>query len=161
MLECVDVTSADTVVDLGCGNGQIVVIAAAKYGARGVGIERDPDLVAIARRNVTRNGVGHLVGIQEGDVLRMRWTPTRKVVTLYLDASLLSDLRLVLERLPAGSRIVSHQHAVPGWLTAKPIKAGQHELYRYRVAEVTRKQKFCTSEGCTYRDVTTKVVKGF
>lgn len=161
MLDCVEVTSADTVVDLGCGDARIPITAAAKCGVQAVGVEYDSKLVAIAKSNVTRNHVGHLVTIQHGDVLRMRWRDTQKVVTLYLDAELLDKLRPVLEKLRPGSRIVSHQHAVPGWTAAAPIEVEGHRLYRYRVREVTKKQKFCGPDGCTYRDVTTRVVEGF
>lgn len=161
MLDCVDVTSADTVVDLGCGDARIPITAAAKYGVQAVGVEYDSKLVAIARSNVGRNHVGHLVTIQHGDVLRMRWRDSQKVVTLYLDGELLKKLRPVLEKLRPGSRIVSHQHAVPGWTAADSIEVEGHRLYRYRVREVTRKQKFCGPDGCTYRDVLVKRVEGF
>lgn len=161
MLDSIDTTAADVVVDLGCGDARFPIVAAVRYGCRGIGRERDPALVALARRNVDRNGVGLLVTIQEGDVLRTRWADTQKVVVLYLDTELLRKLRPVLEKLRPGSRIVSHQHAVPGWTASDPIMVGKHKIYRYRVREVTTKQKRCGPDGCTYRDVTTTVVEGF
>ncbi len=161
MLDSVDVTAADIVVDLGCGDLRIPIIAAIRYGCSAVGIERDPIIAAVARANIERNNIGHLVSVQQADVLRMRWTPARKVVTVYLDGELLRKLRPVLERLPPGSRIVSHQHRIPGWQQAKPIEIHGHRLYRYRVERATRKVKVCGPQGCTYKNVAYVAVRGY
>lgn len=161
MLDSVSVTSSDTVVDLGCGDGRIPIIAAARYGVKAVGVEHDTSIAAIARENVARNGVGHLASIQSGDVLHMRWNSSQKVVTVYLDSELLTKLRPILEKLPVGSRIVSHQHPIPGWKQGKVIKIQEHKLYRYRVTEVSRKVKVCGPNGCTYKNVTHKIVRGY
>lgn len=161
MLDAVNVSAADTVVDLGCGDGRIPIIAAAKYGVMAVGVEYDPQIVAVAQKNVERNGLGSLVRIHHGDVLRMRWNTKQKVVTVYLDQELLRKLRPVLEKLPPGSRVVSHQHSIPGWTSTGPIELHEHRFYRYRVTQATRKQKVCGPQGCTYKDVTYTVVKGY
>ncbi len=161
MLDSVGVTATDIVVDLGCGDLRIPIVAAVKYGCKAVGIERDPIIAAVARANIERNSIGHLVSVQQADVLRMHWTPARKVVTVYLDGELLRKLRPVLEKLPPGSRIVSHQHLVPGWKQAEAIEVRGHRLYRYRVERVTRKVKVCGPQGCTYKNVAYVVVKGY
>ncbi len=61
MLEMAEVKKGDVVYDLGSGDGRIVIRAAKKYGARGVGIEIDPELVKLSRLNAKREGVDHLV----------------------------------------------------------------------------------------------------
>lgn len=161
MLNSVRVTQNDTVVDLGCGDGRIPIIAAVRYGVKAVGVERDASIAAVARENVVRNGVGHLAAIQCADVLRMEWNKSQKVVTLYLDDSLLTKLRPVLEKLPVGSRIVSHQHPIAGWKQGKTIKVRDHKLYRYRVTEVSQRVKVCGPSGCTYKNVKHKIVVGY
>lgn len=161
MLDAVDVSANDIVVDLGCGDGRIPIIAAIKYGVKSVGIERDTEIAHIARENVRSNSVQHLVSIQSGDALRTRWSNSQKVVTLYLDSELLTKLRPVLERLPVGSRIVSHQHFVPGWEKGQPIKVEDHKLYRYRVTETSQRVKVCGPSGCFYKTIKHKKVLGY
>lgn len=161
MLDSVDVTKADMVVDLGCGDGRIPIIAAARYGVRAVGVEFDPRMVAVARRNVTRNSLSHLVSIRQGDVTQREWSSALKVVTVYLDSSLLKKLRPVLEKLPPGSRVVSHQHPIPGWESADPIEVQGHKLYRYRVERVSWRQKICGPNGCRYQDMYSSKVAGY
>ncbi len=161
MLDSVDVTMADTVVDLGCGDGRIPIIAAAKYGVKAVGIELDSEIAAIAKQNVERNNLGHLVDIRQGDILQMKWGESRQVVTVYLDPELLQRLRPVFDKLPIGSRIVSYQHPLFGYGQGKVIELFGHRLYRYRVIQKIRKQKICGPRGCTYVDVAYKVIEGF
>ncbi len=108
MLKLASVTKDDVVYDLGCGDGRIVVTAAVQYGARGVGIDIDPQRVREARANVERAGVGNLVKIIEGDLFE---TPIGEatVVTLYLLPSL--NVKLIPKlntELRPGTRIVSH-----------------------------------------------------
>lgn len=109
MLKLAKVNATDVVYDLGCGDGKIV-IAAAKLGARGVGIDIDPQRVKEATENVKKNGVEDKVKIMLGDV----FDPNIKisdasVVTLYLLESLNIKLapRLKSELKP-GTRVVSH-----------------------------------------------------
>src|SRR5690606_14715789 len=70
MLEMAKVKPGDTVYDLGSGDGRIVVTAAKKFGAKGVGIELDPIRIEEAEENVKKNGVGKLVTIRHGDALK-------------------------------------------------------------------------------------------
>ena len=79
MLVLAEVTEDDVVYDLGCGDGRIVIAAAKQYGARGVGIDIDPDLIAEARASAKREGVDHLVtfleqDLFESDVSEARWS---------------------------------------------------------------------------------------
>src|SRR6266699_215508 len=67
MLELAGVSPRDTIYDLGCGDGRIVISAAKKYGARGVGIDIDRDRINESKRNARDAGVGSLVRFQQGD----------------------------------------------------------------------------------------------
>jgi SAM-dependent methyltransferase len=118
MLKLARVTENDVVYDLGCGDGRSLVTAAQRYGARGVGFDIDSRRVFEARRNVRDAGVEHLVRIEEADIFTVDVSPAT-VVFLYLVPRL--NLRLVpqLEKLRAGSRIVSHEYEIP---TARPSR---------------------------------------
>jgi cyclopropane fatty-acyl-phospholipid synthase-like methyltransferase len=116
MLKLAKVTKTDVVYDLGCGDGKIV-IAAARLGARGVGIDIDPQRVAEATANVRKAGVQDKVEIRLGDI----FDPAVKisdasVVTLYLLSTLNEKLmpRLKAELRP-GTRIVSHAFKMGDW----------------------------------------------
>ncbi|HEX9684412.1 MAG TPA: methyltransferase domain-containing protein, partial [Burkholderiales bacterium] len=87
MLRMAAVSKKDTVYDLGCGDGRIVITAAQRYGARGVGIDIDPERVAEATENVRKAGVADRVKIIQGDLFEADISAAT-VVTLYL----LSDL---------------------------------------------------------------------
>ncbi len=108
MLKVANVTKDDVVYDLGCGDGRIVVTAAKRYGARGVGIDIDPQRIREARENVEKAGVGNLVTIVEGDLFTMPLGDA-SVVTLYLLSSLNQKLMPKLKaELKDGTRVVSH-----------------------------------------------------
>jgi methylase of polypeptide subunit release factors len=72
MLQVANVTKNDIVYDLGCGDGRIPVTAAKKYGARGVGIDIDPQRIKEANENVQKNGVGDKVKIMNADLFTTR-----------------------------------------------------------------------------------------
>ncbi|MEY3632868.1 MAG: hypothetical protein RI937_1066, partial [Pseudomonadota bacterium] len=82
MLDTAKVTAADIVYDLGAGDGRIA-IAAAKRGARSVGIEFNPDMAALGRRNAQRSGVGDKVKIINGDIFKENFSEAT-VITMYL-----------------------------------------------------------------------------
>ena len=121
MLELAKVTKNDLVYDLGCGDGRIVVTAAKRYGARAVGFDIDPKLVAEARQNVKKNNVEHLVTIEEKDIFKLDLTPAT-VITLYLLPELNDRLVPQLERLAAGSRVVSHNYDITGVVPARSLE---------------------------------------
>lgn len=108
MLRLAEVGPEDRVYDLGCGDGRIVILAAKLFGARGVGIDFDPELVAKARRKAEEEGVSHLVSFVEGDVMEADLGPA-SVVTIYLQDFAFPRLLKKLRRdLRPGARIVSH-----------------------------------------------------
>ena len=131
MLAVADVSPADVVYDLGSGDGRIP-IAAAKRGARGVGVELDPDLVRRARENARRAGVDDKVAFVEGDLFQQDLSPAT-VVTLYLLPRLNLKLRPALLRLKPGTRIVSHDHDMGDWKPVKTLKVGRSTVYFWTV----------------------------
>jgi SAM-dependent methyltransferase len=108
MLLLASVARGDVVYDLGCGDGRIPIAAAKKYGARGVGLDLDPQLIARARENAKAAGVDSLVDFRVENVLTAD-VSAATVVTLYLLSSSNERLRpMLLRQLKPGSRIVSH-----------------------------------------------------
>lgn len=108
-------TPDDVVYDLGSGDGRIVVAAAARYGARGLGVEIEPALVRLAAENARAAGVSDRVGFVRGDLFQLDLRPA-SVVTLYLLSSL--NLRLrprLLEQLRPGARVVSNSFGMGEW----------------------------------------------
>jgi|RhiMetdeSRZDD1v2_1073273.scaffolds.fasta_scaffold55565_5 predicted RNA methylase len=115
MLQLASVTRDDVVYDLGSGDGRIVILAARRYGARGVGVEIDPQLVWFARRDAARSQVDHLVTFVNADALAVDVSGAT-VVTLFLtrQANLLLRPKL-LSQLHRGARVVSHWHDMGDW----------------------------------------------
>lgn len=114
MLALAQVTKNDVVYDLGSGDGRLV-IAAAKRGARGVGIDIDPQRIEESRAAAKAAGVEHLVEFRLQDALEADVSGAT-VVTLYLLSSSNRKLRPRLtEQLKPGSRIVSHQFGMGDW----------------------------------------------
>ncbi len=115
MLELAGVTKDDVVYDLGCGDGRIVITAARRFGARGVGIDFDPERIAEANANAKRAGVQDLVTFIEQDAM-LADVSDATVVTLYLLPSSNVKLRPILTRqLRPGARIVSHAFRMGDW----------------------------------------------
>ena len=119
MLAFAGVTSSDLVVDLGCGDGRILITAAKAYGARGIGVDIDPQRIAEANANAKAAGVTHLVSFKLQDAMTTDVTQAT-VVTLYLLSSSNLKLRPILTRqLKPGARIVAHNFAMGDWEAEK------------------------------------------
>ncbi len=119
MLAFANVTKNDVVYDLGCGDGRIVIAAALKYGARGVGIDIDPDRIAESEANAKRAGVERLVKFKLQDALTADVSEA-SVVMLYLLSSSNMKLRPRLtQQLRPGARIVSHSFGMGDWTPEK------------------------------------------
>jgi len=115
MLALAQTRPSDLVADLGSGDGRIVIAAAQKFGARGLGIELDPGLVQRSRENAARAGVTDRVSFVQGDVLAADISAA-SVVTVYLLPDLMNRLQpRFLQRLQPGTRIVSHSFTMTGW----------------------------------------------
>ncbi len=119
MLQLADVTKTDVVYDLGLGDGRLVITAAKRYGARGVGIDIDPALITQSRANARKDGVDGLVEFRQQDALTVDLSPA-SVVTLYLLSGANLKLRPTLQKqLKPGSRIVSHQFGMGDWVPTR------------------------------------------
>jgi len=113
MLRMAQVTKDDLVYDLGAGNGKIA-IAAAKLGARAVGIEYNPDMAKHAQGNVVAAGVADKARILQGDIFATDFSQAT-VVTMYLLPGLNMKLRPTLLAMRPGTRVVSHSFTMEDW----------------------------------------------
>lgn len=119
MLELAGVGPGDVVYDLGCGDGRLVITAARKYGARGVGVDIEPERIAESQANAKAAGVESLVTFRLQDAMTVDVSDAT-VVTLYLLSSSNLKLRPMLTRqLRPGARVVSHAFSMGDW---KPEK---------------------------------------
>jgi SAM-dependent methyltransferase len=134
MLRLAEVGPDDVVYDLGSGDGRIIILAAQKYGARGVGIEIDPALVALSRQTALEGAVSDRATFIEGDLFAADLSAAT-VVTLYLSPTLNLDLEPKLRReLERGSRIVSHQFAMGRWEPDRVVRASDNtDLYLWTI----------------------------
>jgi cyclopropane fatty-acyl-phospholipid synthase-like methyltransferase len=146
MLELAEVKNGDVVYDLGSGDGRIIIRAAKKYGARGIGIEMDRTLIDKARKSAQAEGVSHLVEFRVEDALKTDISPAT-VVTLYMLPWFNEAMKPNFQKyLKPGSRIVAHDFGIEGWTPAKTEKLPeieyrsggykhQHILYLWKLDE--------------------------
>ena len=121
MLRMADVTEADVVYDLGSGDGRIPITAAQTFGATGVGIELNPDLIREANENAARAGVGHKVRFLNPDLFETDLRPA-SVITLYLLREMNLKLMPKLKQLKPGTRIVAHSFGMGSEWTPDKIE---------------------------------------
>ncbi|MDW7760578.1 MAG: class I SAM-dependent methyltransferase [Acidobacteriota bacterium] len=139
MLEMAGVGAEDIVYDIGCGDGRIVIEAAKTFGARGVGIDIDPEMVAKSKANVEEAGLNDRVEILHMDATRADISAAT-VVTLYLLPESNELLRPIFEaQLKPGTAVVSHNYSIAGWEDRKidfdtvlDEHGGEHYIYLYR-----------------------------
>jgi SAM-dependent methyltransferase len=134
MLTMADVKAGDVVYDLGSGDGRIVIAAATKFGARGVGIEIDATLVKQANEAARAAGVSDRVRFVNQDLFSARLSEAT-VVTLYLLQSLNERLRPKLVReLKPGARVVSHVFNMgPEWPARKTMNIEGHPVFLWTI----------------------------
>lgn len=138
MLRMAGVGKDDLVYDLGSGDGRIVIEAARLYGARGMGVELDPELVRRARDNARQANVSHLVEFRQQDIMTVDLSPAT-VVTLYLGREANLKLRPhLLDQLHPGTRVVSHEFDMGDWrpdaiLRVRDESYGFRTLYLWRI----------------------------
>ena len=135
MLTLANVTGDDVVYDLGSGDGRIPIMAARKFGARGVGIEIRHKLVERARRRARQSGVDDRVEFRQGDLFEADFSDAT-VVTLYLLPDVNTRLRpLLFEQLDPGTRVVSHGFDMDEWEPDKIVEADGTYLYLWTIPE--------------------------
>jgi protein-L-isoaspartate O-methyltransferase len=138
MLAIAHVKPGETVYDLGCGDGRIVIAAAQKFKARAVGIEIRRDIFDKTSARIAALGLGDQVRIVLGNALKYDLSPA-DVVTLYLLTGSNERLKpVLLKYLKPSARVVSHDFQIPGW---KPVSVNRlqvdgraHSIYLYQIS---------------------------
>lgn len=133
MLKLAEVKQNDLVYDLGSGDGRIPIAAAKDFGARAVGIEIDPKLVALARANARKAGVADRVHFRNQDLFEADIREAT-VVTLFLypDVNLRLRPKLLAELRP-GTRVISHWHDMGDWKPDRTIPVEGRPLYLWTI----------------------------
>jgi len=133
MLKLAGVKPGDVVYDLGCGDGRIVITAAKKFGATGVGVDLNPQRLKEANANAEAAGVTDKVKFVEGDLFDFDFSGAN-VVTMYLLPSVNLKLRPKLQKeLKRGSRIVSHDFDMGDWEAEKIVEVGNDTIYLWTI----------------------------
>jgi cyclopropane fatty-acyl-phospholipid synthase-like methyltransferase len=133
MLKLAAVTKDDVVYDLGCGDGRIVIAAARDFGARGVGVDINPERIKEAEENARKAGVSDRVKFIEGDLFKAD-IKDATVVTLYLMTHVNQKLRPRLwKELKPGTRVVSQTFSMGDWKAEKTVDADDHTLYFWKI----------------------------
>lgn len=135
MLRLAEVSEDDVVYDLGSGDGRFVITAAQQFGARGVGVEVDPQLIRESRSKARLAGVSDRVSFHQGDLFEADLHEA-SVVTLYLDPEL--NLRLrpkLLHELDPGDRVVSHDFDMGAWTPDRVVETDGSTIYRWTIPQ--------------------------
>ena len=135
MLQMAKVGPNDVVYDLGSGDGRIVIAAAQKYGAKGMGVDIDPQRIREANENAKAANVSDKVTFKQGDLFQADISKAT-VVTLYLLPSINMKLRpKLLSELRPGTRIVSHNYDLGDWKPDQTVELEGHTVYLWTVTE--------------------------
>jgi precorrin-6B methylase 2 len=157
MLDMAKVTPNDHVIDLGSGDGRIV-IAAAKRGARALGVEYNPDMVELSRNNARKEGVADKATFVNGDIFETDFSQAT-VVTMYLLPDLNMKLRPKILEMKPGTRVVSHAFSMEDWEADQTANVDGRTAYFWIVpakvagiwtwpnAQLTLRQTFQKIEG--------------
>jgi SAM-dependent methyltransferase len=140
MLNLAKVHEGDVVYDLGSGDGRVVIVAAQKFGARGVGVEIDPALIRESRINARKAGVARRVRFIRQDLFKTDISRAT-VVTLYLRPEV--NLRLrpkLLRELKAGTRVVSNSFDMGDWKPDKIESVAGNPVYLWTIPKKARKR---------------------
>ena len=133
MLDMAQVGKRDTVYDLGCGDGRIVVRAATRFGCQGVGVDLNPERVKEAKANAARARVSELTRFEVGDVFEFDFSAA-SVVTMYLLPSVNLKLRpRLLKELQPGTRLVSHDFHMGDWAPQTTREVGRSRIYLWTI----------------------------
>ncbi|HEX9673417.1 MAG TPA: class I SAM-dependent methyltransferase [Burkholderiales bacterium] len=125
MLDIAKVTPADYVIDLGSGDGR-TVITAAKRGARALGIEYNPDMVALSQRNAANEGVTERAMFRKADLFATDFSQAT-VITMFLLPDINLKLRPKILNLKPGTRIVSNSFTMGEWQHDRSVQATEAE----------------------------------
>ena len=133
MLKLADVKKGEVLYDLGSGDGRIVITAAQRYGARGVGVDIDPQRISEANENAKSAGMADRVKFIQGDLFEAKFADAN-IITLYLlpGVNLKLKPRLLAELKP-GTRIVSHSFDMGDWKPEKQMDVNGRRIYLWKV----------------------------
>lgn len=135
MLELAKVGPKDVVYDLGSGDGRIIITAAKKYGATGLGVDIDPERIKEANQNAQEAKVTDKVKFKQGDLFELDLSPAT-VVTLYLLPDVNMKLRpKLLKELKPGTRVVSHNYHMGDWKPEQTVQLEGHTVYFWTIPE--------------------------
>lgn len=145
MLEMADLKPGETLYDLGCGDGRILIAAAERFHVKAVGIEISERLVRKADENIKSLGLQDRVKVIHGDFMQTDLSPA-DVVTVYLITTANENLRPNLEKyLKKDAKVVSYDYPIPGWKAideqeTDPSRFGnRHTIYLYEVPASLKK----------------------
>ncbi len=131
MLQLAELKPGETLYDLGCGDGRIIIMAAQEFGAKAVGVEMDEGRYGDCKKKIGELNLDNQVKIIRDDLLKVDLS-NADVVTLYLLTSANEKVKPNLERyLKKGARVVSHDFEMPGWKPAKVQESKETESYSY------------------------------
>ncbi len=140
MLELVEAGPGDTVIDLGCGDGRILVMAVEVFNVdRAIGYELNRYLVETAENNIHDKELDDKIEVVNGNFMEADLSPA-SIVTLYLTTTGNAKLKpKFIDELKEGTRIISHDFPIMDWVTTTPdneaIKLGTHKIFSYRMPE--------------------------
>ena len=137
MLEAAKLMAGQKLVDLGSGDGRIVVTAAKQFGARSIGYEIDKELVAISRAKIADAKIAELATIEASDMFKADLTDV-DVLAIYLYPEVMNQLKKQIEQMNPGGIVVSHQFKFPGIEPDKAIEVQsatgeRHLIYVYKL----------------------------
>ncbi len=137
MLELANLRTGETVYDLGCGDGRVLIVAAQKHRVRAIGVELSERLAKSTTESLKKLGLSDMARVIQGDLMDVNLADA-DVVTLYLLRDSNDLLRPKLEKsLHAGARIISHDYEIRGWkpTTVATMEASkrEHKIYVYTV----------------------------
>jgi uncharacterized protein (TIGR03000 family) len=150
MCKLARVTKEDVVLDPGCGDAVMLVVAAREFQVkRGIGIDIDPKLVSVSQENVEKAGLKDRISVKEGNALKLGAGDLKdaSVVMLYMGNDINIRMRpLLWEHLKPGARVVSHRFVMGDWkpddsITVRSNETGEDEEYHLHVWTVTGKEK--------------------
>lgn len=158
MLQMAKVTPGDYVIDLGSGDGRTVITAARKFGVSALGIEYNPDMVALSKRNAEKEGVAGRAEFMKADIFATDFSRAT-VVTMYLLPQINLKLRPILLNMKPGTRVVSHAFSMADWQPDQTASVENRMAYLWIVPakvegtwrwgdnEITLRQHFQQVEG--------------
>lgn len=141
MLSMAQVARNDVVYDLGCGDGRIVISAARKHGARGVGIDLDPERIREAKDNARAAGVQDRVRFRQADLFHTDFSPATVVMLYLLFEVNLQLMPQLWRQLRVGARVVSHDfHMGAQWPPEQIVRMRDKTLYAWTITEELKRE---------------------